>query len=406
MKTGLRSSSNSVKNPSSFILTPSPTPQPNEMSPDTRSQNCKKTRGTRSTAKSLLSSPKKKKRLTATTTPVSDVAAIAAAVPIQQDEFINVKTDEDHENLLCLEELGSKVPDIVVESIDPTVPSSKTAPTRGRKRKSTRRITEENEELDPVPKKRKRQSTAIVKKPARTSQPRKKKATLKANESQLLDVEKAVTQSNKNVHNQLDTVQLPPRKGRRLLKSTGASVPSLPISRSQAASTHGIEGRNAANKGRSETTEPSCVNTGMIETTIVNHERDMISRIKSGNEYLGYTAPEAAAAQAMAELYRGCHLPVQESAQQAESSVPDRGARANQVLESEMYQENNEETYEDCYRLLPFRVPQEVLDKILAMQQSIYDWGFRDGMESCRNGDCGEARLNKFLLVAPSAESA
>ncbi|KAF9434635.1 hypothetical protein BGZ76_007692 [Entomortierella beljakovae] len=129
---------------------------------------------------------------------------------------------------------------------------------------------------------------------------------------------------------------------------------------------------------------------------LIIHEEQTGFDFKARDDQERYTPQEATAAQVIAELYRECSVP-----RIKESCSPERStdrpldnnrdyfncgyrhdyARAefHPIMEGSYSNEYREQS-NTCHPTVPIQVSQDVFSKILAMQQSIYDWGFRDGM--------------------------
>ncbi|KAF9111993.1 hypothetical protein BGX27_004142 [Mortierella sp. AM989] len=174
-----------------------------------------------------------------------------------------------------------------------------------------------------------------------------------------------------------------PTRGKRTTKTHHVLLESMPIQNSR------IDAFD-----HNESIEAICEYTSTSESTIVDDDDGRTSGIDCGDGDVRYTTPETIAAWAITELYRGCAAPTMREKYMVldyTSSAPDSSKETwglfpgpvpcakKSFFEKERYQECDKDSY-DRYQTQPIQVPQEVSDNFIAMQQSIYDWGFRDGM--------------------------
>ncbi|KAF9342760.1 hypothetical protein BGX26_006894, partial [Mortierella sp. AD094] len=275
--------------------------------------------------------------------------------------------------------------------------SATSVPPKGKKRKQSQKDDNskdndlEDDKDAPSPKKKTSRETATARSTpsSQAKQPPKKKAaTVRTSKRQ---PNKAPARSSeslpKDIGEASEAVCSTPKRGRRPSAAAAASKPKTPtggkkITRTRVSldSSH-IHCSRIESLCRSEgSAEPIYEHASTNESTADSNEDERISVVGSSNGHVYYTATEAVVAQVIAELYRGCPN-LEHSAQSSleRTGNSDSEYRMKSPLEDTRNRENAENS-ESRHQSLPIQIPQEVFDRFIAMQQPIYDWGFRDGM--------------------------
>ncbi|KAG0011844.1 hypothetical protein BGZ80_000383 [Entomortierella chlamydospora] len=425
-------------NHSQSFLTPPLTPQPAhpleswDMPTETKSQTSRKTRGAGALGTTKSRCPKNTNKHTTLVRPGELTAVKADAVgndPMEADAVIESTTEGDSRRLnsselkdietergaSALAEQDMFIPQLQfslhqidvsssaneARSTEHNIPygmdersesekcSATTALPKGKRRKQSQKDDDykdndlEGDKDAPPPKKKTRRSAATAR-PTPSSQakqpPKKKAATVRASKRR---PDKAATAQlseslSRDIDEASEAVRSTPKRGRRSSAAVAAPKPRAPAGGKKTTRTRISVDSSSRNESlcRSESNaEPICEFASANDGPADNNDDSWVSAIESSNGRAHYTSTEAVAAQVIAELYRDCPNlgpSAQNSSEQVLGySIPDPEHQTN--LE-------NIEDYEGCHQLLPIQIPQEVFDKFLATQQSIYDWGFRDGM--------------------------
>ncbi|KAF9167692.1 hypothetical protein BGX21_011628 [Mortierella sp. AD011] len=425
-------------NHSPSFLTPPLTPQPTHpleswgMTAETKSQTSRKTRGAGTLGTTKSPCPKNTKKHT-TLVQLGELTTVKTDAvgddPIETDTIVESTTEGDSRRLNSSElkdietersafvsaEQDMFIPQLqfslhqidvsnsanearstkrnIPHGMDERSESKKCSATsvlpKGKRRKQSQKDDDyKDNDLDgdkdaPPPKKKTRRNAATARSTpsSQAKQPPKKKtATVRASKRQL---DKAATvQPSESLSRDIDEASeaacSTPKRGRRSSAAVGAPKPKASAGRKKTTRTR----VSVDNSNRSESlcrsegnAEPICEYTSTNDGPADNNDDNWVSAIRSSNGRAHYTSTEAVAAQVIAELYRDCP-DLEPSAHNSSEQ-----ALRYSILDPE-HQTNREniEDYEGYHQSLPIQIPQEVFDKFLATQQSIYDWGFRDGM--------------------------